>query len=115
MIWQILLWSYLISAFISCLGIPVIAYNSNKKTVGIRKSFLDSIKIALCFLLPIVSYVGLVIVIYLIFDYIAHETNEWVKRDPTSPRNIRDPNFIPPPKKEKKFKAIKDRFELLDL
>ena len=41
--------------------------------------------------------------------------DNWLANDPTSPGNMADPNFKPPPKKEKKFKAIRDRFEILDL
>ncbi len=43
---------------------------------------------------------------------------KWVSNDPTSPKNIEDPNFELPKKKVKKIKKskpIENRFEVMDL
>jgi hypothetical protein len=110
---QFLLWSYLITSGISAPIMGIRTYKMGIEKFGKRMSVIESCKVfILCMLIP---YIGFVALVYVSFRWLRKETDNWVKSDPTNPKNIADPNFIPPPKKEKKVKPVEDRFEILDL
>lgn len=112
MIWQLLLYSYLITTGISIIIMPFRAYHIGKTKYGERVSMIKAFQIAgLCF----IPYIAFCAMIYVGYQITKKRINGWVKADPTSPINKNDPNFKPSPKKEKKFEAIRDRFDILDL
>ena len=112
MILELLLYSYLITTCISASVMPVRAYIMGKDKHGKRKSIMVAIQIYFLCYLPYIAFVACV---YVTFKWSKKSFEDWVNQDPTAPKNINDPDFVPPPKKEKKFKPIKDRFDILDL
>ena len=112
MFWGFLLYSYLITTGISISVMPIRAYFIGKNKDGKRISIIRSFEIAAICLIPYLAFYAFLYVSYLV---IKKRLNSWIKADPTNPKNIADPDFVPPPKKEKKFKPIKDRFDILDL
>lgn len=112
MIWQLLLYSYLITTGIGISTMPFRSYYINKDQYGKRASMITAFQVAgLCF----IPYLAFCALIYTSYKSLTKKLNGWVKADPTSPTNKNDPNFKPSPKKEKKFEAIRDRFDILDL
>ena len=108
--WEFLLYVYLISTGINLLILPIKSYLAKRKHFGIRRSIFYSLESAFYCFLPIIGSCAL---IYLAYCFVNKGAGEWIKNDPTSPENIADLNFNPPPKK--KLKPIRDRFEILDL
>lgn len=109
---EIFLYSYGITTGIALFTWNKRFYSRDKKRFGKRYAIMESIKVSLLCFIP-----------YVVFGFILcsavsafHERIEnWIERDPTAPRNINNPDFVPPPKKEKKFEPIKSRAEILDL
>lgn len=112
MFWEIFVYSYLITSGIALIVMPIRTYRMGIGTYGKRKSIVTALMIAFLCLFP---YIGFCAMLYVTFSAIKNGTKEWINRDPTAPKNVADPNFIPPPKKEKKPDPVKDRFEILDL
>ena len=112
MFWQYLLYSYLITTGISISVMPIRTYFIGRKKFGKRKAVMVAFQVAGCCLVP---YVGFAAFLYATVVGSKKGLRKWLKSDPTSPENMADPNFVPPPKKEKKFKPIRDRFDILDL
>jgi hypothetical protein len=112
MIWQILLYSYLVTTAISFIIMPIRTYLIGKNEYGKRKSFVVALYIAMICFIP---YIGFCATVYVGYLYSKKKMENWINSDPTSPTNKSDPDFVSPPKKKKKAKPIKDRFEILDL
>jgi hypothetical protein len=112
MFWQFLLYSYLITTGISLTVMPIRTYKMGKKKYGKRKSVMVAFQVAGCCLVP---YVGFCAFLYATYVGSKKGLKSWLKADPTSPKNIADPDFVPPPKKEKKAKPIDSRFDIMDL
>lgn len=106
-----ILYSYLITAGISILILPIRVYNINK-IKGKRKAIIEFFYLAGLCLIPYIPFFAMIFVIY---EEVKEKIEKWVRNDPTAPRNKNNPNFISPPPKKKKFKCIKNRFEILDL
>lgn len=112
MILELLLYSYLITTGISLAVMPIRTYHMGKEKYGKRKAVMIAFQIAgLCF----VPYVAFCAMIYATYTTIKKGLSGWVKDDPTSPTNIADPDFVPPPEKVKKVKPIDSRFDIMDL
>lgn len=63
----------------------------------------------------LILIIGFCLIPFFNFVIIGGIINSWISNDPTSPKNIANPDFTPPPKKEKKYKGIKNRFDILDI
>jgi hypothetical protein len=108
-----LFWFYVITSCISAPAMGIRTYRMGIKKYGKRKSVVEAFVVAgLCLVIP---YIGFCAMTYTSFLWVRTTTNEWVNGDPTSPKNASDPNFTPPPKKEKKVKPVESRFEIMDL
>lgn len=112
MIWELFLYSYLITTCLSATFMPIRTYIMGKDKYGKRVSIIKALEI---FMLCFIPYLCFCAMIYVSYLNVKDRLNGWVNQDPTSPKNMADPDFVPPPKKEKKFKPIKDRFDILDL
>lgn len=112
MFWTILLYSYLITTGISIIVMPIRTYHMGKEKYGKRKAVMVAFQIAGCCFVPYIAFAAM---LYATYITIKKGLSGWVKDDPTSPTNIADPDFVPPPEKVKKVKPIDSRFELLDL
>lgn len=112
-IWM-LLNIYLFQLVVSVPSLALILYFIHLK-YGKRKAIIKGIQGFLWACVPIIGLLFTGATIYIIGgDYI----KEWIKNDPTSPENVKNPDFIPPSpkkKKEKEFKPINSRSEILDL
>jgi len=53
--------------------------------------------------------------VYVSYKATTKGVSGWINSDPTSPTNIEDPDFVPPPKKEKKPNPVDSRFDIMDL
>ena len=118
MFWTICLYTYCAATGISLLILPVPIYYFNRDREGKRKSILFAILSGLICLIPIINLIFLIMGSWAIGkDFV----EKWIDNDPSSPQNKNNPNFVPPvkkepkPKKEKKYKPIKTRSEILDL
>ena len=108
---HILLKIYIIQILVTILANPIYSYiDSRKEGKTKRQSIVDTfffIFISFIPVLPIIATIGFLI--GLTIEY----TKRWVDN---SPELIKEKNIIvPSPKKEKKFKPIKDRFDIIDL
>jgi hypothetical protein len=112
MFWTVLLYSYLITTGISIIVMPIRTYHMGKEKYGKRKAVMVAFQIAGCCLVP---YVGFCAMVYAAMVSSKRGLKGWVKDDPTSPKNLSDPDFVPPPKKVKKAKPIDSRFDIMDL
>jgi len=111
--WTIFLWSYIITSAISSPVMGIRTYFICIEKVGKRKSIIEAFKVTgLCAIIP---YIGFCAMVYVSYLTIRDGVNEWTNGDPTAPKNVSDPNFTPPPKKEKKVKPVESRFEIMDL
>ena len=108
----IILYLYIIPAVISMAVFCTMEYTDTRKKSGKRKAQLAATKAGFMCLVPFFPPVGVFIVLCMYFQ---DKIKKWADADPTDPKNVADPKFNPPPKKEKKFKPIKDRFEIMDL
>ncbi len=109
---NIFLLIYLITTGISMIVLPIRTYTLNKKECGKRKAIIKAIEGGLWCFVPVLPIIAVGMVCYW---KIKEKTNKWIDNDPTSPKNIANPDFTPPLKKEKKYKGIKSRFNILDL
>jgi len=112
MILELFLYSYWITTSISIIVMPIRTYLMGKKSHGQRKSIFVAFQVAGLCLIPYLAFCAM---IYVAFLTIRDKIGNWMDSDPTSPKNLADPDFVPPPKKEKKFKPIDNRFDIMDL
>lgn len=115
MFWEIFMYSYLITSGISLIVMPIRTYHIGKDQFGKRKSILTALMTAVMCLFP---YVGFAALIYVAFMAIRSSTKEWISQDPTAPKNVADPNFVPPQKKEiviSNDEEVNNRAEILGL
>ena len=112
MFWTLLLYSYLITTGISIITMPIRTYLMGKKKHGKRKSVMVAFQIAGCCLVPYVAFIAM---IYVFTKWSKNSFKNWIDKDPTSPINIADPDFVPSLKKKKKVKPIDSRFDIMDL
>lgn len=112
---KIFLFSYIVTTIINFFMLPISEYKKELKKHGKRRAVAMFINSSLICFIPYVIFAALVF--FAIQDGFKH-IDKWIDKDPTSPKNIKDPKFTPPPPKKKKVKKVKpieDRFEIIDL
>ena len=112
---KIALYTYAITTVLNIILLPIKEHKRLLKKHGKRKAYMDFITGSLFCFIPYIVFI--MIVIFEIGD-LNKNLKKWVAKDPTNPKNIADPKFNPPPKKEKKVKPIEpinNRTEILDL
>ena len=107
---------YLITTGVSLIVHPLMMYFHYVEEDGERSALAYSaIDIIIC-LVPFLCF--LTVIYTLLHCYVkirvVDEIKKWVEADPTSPKNMGRPEFIPP-KKVEKFNPIKSRFDILDI
>jgi hypothetical protein len=112
---KIALYSYAITTVINIIILPVKEHKHLLKEHGKRKAYADFITGSLVCFIPYIVFIML-----MIFELgdLNKNLKKWIEKDPTNPKNIADPDFDPPPKKEKKVKPVEpinNRTEILDL
>ena len=123
----IVLTIYLIQIAITVPFYAIISY-VGKREKGRRKAIIGGIKGSCIGLIPVITLLGLVVfIIYGIHmasqgwrTSLKTKYKSWINNDPTSPKNLNNPNFQLPEKKKKKKKKkkekpVEDRFEIMDL
>ena len=114
-VWTVLLNIYLVQLIISIPILILLPYFDSLKN-GKRKAIIAGVQGFFWGLIPIVGMLFAGVTIYIIGgEYIKKWVKKWVENDPTSPSNMSNPNFTPPPKKVKKVEPINSRTEILDL
>jgi hypothetical protein len=112
---KIALYSYAITTVINIILLPVKEHKRILKEHGKRRAYMDFITGSLCCFIPVIVFIMLVC--FELGD-LKKNVKGWIDKDPTNPKNIADPDFDPPPKKEKKIKPVEpinNRTEILDL
>lgn len=112
---KIFLYSYIITTIINLFLLPIRNYKEELKDHGKRRAVANFINFSLVCFIPYIIFVMLIC--FEIGEFMKN-INKWIDKDPTSPKNIKDPKFTPPPPKKKKVKKVKpieDRFEIIDL
>jgi len=109
---KIALYSYAITTVFNIILLPIKDYKKEKERDGKRRAIANFIgSFFLCF----VPYIIFIMIICWEIGDLRKKMDKWIDKDPTSPMNVADPDFVPPPKKVEKVDPIVDRNEILDL
>lgn len=112
---KIVLYTYAITTVINIILLPVKEHKKKLKEHGKRKAYVDFITSFFFCFIPVVVFI--MVVCFEIEDA-NKKLKKWIDKDPTNPKNIADPDFVPPPEKVKKTKPIEpinNRTDILDL
>ncbi len=113
---NILLLIYAVTTVINLMIVPTIHYYKWKKSKGKRTSIVKASQGILFSFIPVLTFLAAICLLYVT---LREEIDKWIDQDPTSPFNIKNPEFLSPPpkkiKKKKKDKPIESRSEILDL
>ena len=90
---NILLLIYAVTTVINLMIGTTIHYYKWKKAKGKRTAIVKASHIVLLSFIPVISFMATICLLYVT---LREKIDKWVDQDPTSPFNIRNPEFLSP-------------------